>query len=141
MKNLATKLFLTFAAVCVWGSALNAQSYQITANIPFAFHAGKTSLPAGRYVAQKPFETQVQSLVGPNGRSIAVAIGNPWTDSKKQEPRLVFHRYGHEDFLAEIWNGEGTGTRLQPSKAERQEQETEAANRPEEVTVIMASLR
>jgi hypothetical protein len=59
----------------------------------------------------------------------------------RQQPRLVFHRYGNEYFLAEIWNGEGTGTRLVPTKAERDAMETVAANRADEVTVVMASLR
>ena len=140
MKHLATKLFLTVAAACVLGSSLNAQSYKISANIPFAFHAGKTALPAGQYVAQKPFETQVQSLVSPNGGSIAVASMNNMTDTKDQA-RLVFHRYGSEYFLSEIWNGKGTGVRLQPSRAEREAKETGAANRADEVTVVMASLR
>jgi hypothetical protein len=140
MKNLATKLFLTFAAVCMLGNSLHAQSYKISANIPFAFHAGKTSLPAGQYVAQKPFESQVQSLVSPNGGKVAVASMNNMSDTKDQ-PRLVFHRYGNEYFLSEIWNGKGTGVRLQPTKEERAAKETVAANRAGDVTVVMASLR
>jgi len=140
MKSLTKNLFLTFAAVCVWGSSLNAQSYKIGANIPFAFHAGKTSLPAGAYTVEKPFASQVQLMTSKAGGRIALPPMANLSDNGKA-PRLVFHRYGNEYFLSEIWNGEGTGTRLKPSAEERMVKESVAANRADEVTVVMAGLR
>lgn len=140
MKNLTMKLFLTFVSVCVFCNALNAQAYKMGANIPFAFHAGTSNLPAGHYTVEKPFETQVQSMVSPAGRRIAVAPTGNLSDNQRQ-PRLVFHHYGTEYFLSEIWNGEGTGTKLKPTAAENQAKESVAANHADTVTVVLAGLR
>ena len=37
----------------------------------------------------------------------------------KSNPRLVFHRYGEQYFLAEIWNGDFTGRQLMRSSKEK----------------------
>ncbi len=140
MKRLTMKLFLTFAAVCAWGSALQAQSYRMSADVPFAFHLGASSLPAGAYQLEKPLETQVQSMITPSGRRVLVGLAGNLFDSRNT-PRLVFHRYGNEYFLSEIWNGKGSGTKLKPTASENSVKETAAANTARNVTIAMAGLR
>lgn len=140
MRHLTTKFLVAVGAICLWGSALSAQSYQLGAKIPFDFHVGSKSLPAGSYVAEQQSGSQVQWMVPKDGRRIVVATLSPLTDTGNQ-PRLVFHRVANEYFLSEIWNGQGTGTRLTVSPAEKAATEAVAANRAEDVTVLMASLR
>src|SRR5581483_4061193 len=91
---------------------------RVKADIPFDFMVGKTRLPAGKYCV---------SRVTARGERTA---------------RLVFHRYGNQYFLAEIWDGESNMTQqLGKSKAEREAARAERSHlaqnnvAPEIVTV------
>jgi hypothetical protein len=135
-RNLLFTLAL-MVTVCGMSSSLKAQSYSLPVNIPFAFHANNATMAAGRYVAKKPSNTEIHYLVSPDGRPFVVAIFSYLHDSSPR-PRLVFNRYGNEYFLSEIWNGEGTGTKLRQTAAEISLKESATANHhAEEVTVLM----
>jgi hypothetical protein len=102
-KNL---LSLAMSLALLMSTAAQAQSTHLKVTVPFEFTAGTVLLPAGEYEVK---------TVGPSGgpllsiRSLnsdkGLYIGsnsceslNPVADSK-----LVFHRYGEQYFLAEVW--------------------------------------
>jgi hypothetical protein len=79
----------------------------LTVNVPFDFTCGKTLIPAGSYtVSEISIEGQsfLRSIDGPRG--IFVSTNNADAD-KEGKPRLIFHRYGNQYFLAQIQYGTG----------------------------------
>ena len=113
------KLFLAAGAVWVSGVAVQAQTYEMVANVPFAFQAANNDFAPGKYMlSRKGLGTE--SLRSPNGHSTYIA-GNSHLDAKgKLQPRLVFRCYGDKRFLAEIWDTTGSGTKVAPSRRERE---------------------
>jgi hypothetical protein len=119
-----TKCMLTvFAAlvgtVLVMDLPINAQSMALQVNIPFEFHAGEKTLPAGTYTVQKRADA---ILISDGSGNASAVLANP-IDNKayKLKDLVVFHRYGEERFLSEVrWSGYSTARGLVTSSAERQ---------------------
>ena len=94
----------------------------LQANIPFAFEVGDKRLPAGQYQIESvttgsgTLQVIRQSNGGANIFLSTIAVEVHDSNSKA---KLVFHRYGSEYFLAQIWNGEGK-VRLNESKQEKE---------------------
>src|SRR5258708_5738555 len=92
----------------------------VTANIPFDFAVRGVNLPAGRYSvdARTPGVVVFRS---PDSRARAV-VGSGAAQSllPQKEGRLVFHRYGNQYFLSDIWiAGSDYGRHMPQSKQER----------------------
>ena len=81
-----------------------AQSTAMNVTIPFDFHAGNTTLPAGRYIVTRVGEAiKVSDGQGHSAFVIASAVPNPAANLDNQ---LVFNRYGDERYLSEVrWLG------------------------------------
>jgi hypothetical protein len=124
MKSLTIKMFLTLGSVCVFGTGLYAQSYKMTVDVPFPFEVAGTTQQPGHYVVGTNSSSTAQMLSNATTRhSIFIPAGaSPETNTGK--PRLTFHRYGDQYFLAAIWNPEGTGSRLPMPKREKEARET-----------------
>jgi hypothetical protein len=55
-----------------------------------------------------------------DGKSSVIRLSDPTKQrNNKSYARLIFHRYGQNYFLAEVWSGESTGRQLLKSKHER----------------------
>ncbi len=88
-------------------AAAQAQITQLKVTIPFEFTAGNVQLPAGEYEVTSAGSwggpTLLVRNVNSNGGSFVVSFScrsmKPTADAK-----LVFHRYGQQYFLAEVWN-------------------------------------
>ncbi len=119
MKNLLTKMFLTFGSVCLFGANLHAQTYSLTANVPFSFEANGAQMSPGNYLVSQPMNSQVQRMQN-RGDKCSAFIASSSHEVNNGSPRLVFHRYGNRYFLAEVWNNQGTGTKLTPRRSERE---------------------
>lgn len=88
-------------------------------DVPFAFQVGKASLPAGTYTVSKVAD---HSIVIRNRQQAGQAALMNYRDreSKRQSPKLVFHKHGQRYFLAEAWVGDRTGMELLESERERE---------------------
>jgi hypothetical protein len=122
MKRQLANLILAVSSVCIYGSvvagsALHAQSYEMVAKVPFAFHLDKTDFPAGTYIVERSGTAAFQVIENRNGHKAAIP-GGTYLENKGT-PRLVFRCYGNERFLAEVWNTTGTGSRVPVTKRER----------------------
>lgn len=88
-------------------STLFAQSESqrlMKANVPFAFGVEDCSLPAGEYTifAAKPDRTI--RIASTDGRySVVVNTLLNYAEKPAPKSRLVFHKYGDEYFLAQVW--------------------------------------
>ena len=132
MKNVFTKGLLKFGLLAVIalisaGAPAKAQSlqYKLTANIPFDFTVTDKKLPAGKYSvsrAQLGNGDLVIQIVSENGRENVSRLTIPVvTRDPAKEGLLVFHQYGDEYFLFEIWPAGGqTGRALPRSRTERE---------------------
>jgi hypothetical protein len=123
-----TKIGLTIAmgTVIAVGSA-HGQSlaYPIRANIPFDFTVGEEKLPAGEYSIGRARQDSgdtvlaISSVDRPgNAFPITSAVQ---TLEPKGTGTLVFHRYGDEYFLFQVWAaGANTGRVIPKSRGERE---------------------
>jgi len=118
-----------------------AQTASMKVNVPFDFIVNGKTLPAGEYkvdglststgtIAIRNTETTAKLMTLTNGcESIEAA------DASK----LVFHRYGGQYFLAQVWSaGSSEGRELPRSRAER---ELASNNQPAPQLVAIAALR
>ncbi len=112
MKKHALILFVVCAAfVSMAATAAQAQAL-IKADVPFEFCAGHGVLPAGEYsIGRIDTASQILLLASAVRKvEIVMPLTTDWrTDF--ETPKLVFHRYGNEYFLAEIWTSTDTAVR------------------------------
>jgi hypothetical protein len=88
-----------------------AQSTRMIVTIPFDFHVGAKTLPAGSYIVNRQGEAiQISDSRGHTAFVISSAVPNP---AAKLDNQLVFNRYGDDAYLAEVrWLGYSTGRGL-----------------------------
>jgi hypothetical protein len=128
MKNAVIKMGL-LAVITIIAASVSAQAqslaYRLTANIPFDFSVTGKKLPAGEYWinrAQQGNGDTVVQIRSTDGHSNIARLTIPIsTYNPVKEGTLVFHRYGEEYFLSEIWPAGGlTGRELPKSNAEHE---------------------
>jgi len=118
---------LAVIALISAGAPAKAQSlqYKLTVNIPFDFTVNDKKLPAGKYsigraqLSEGDLVIQISSVDGDKSIS-RITIPVVARDDVK-DGVLVFHQYGDEYFLSEIWPAGGhTGRALPRSRTERE---------------------
>ena len=107
---------------------------RVKANIPFDFSIGDKKLPSGEYSVGRVrpnFDDVVLSIEDQGGRSKAIRTSIPViTRDITSKGKLVFHRYGDQYFLYQVWPaGATTGRQFVRSRSEREIQENVVANR------------
>ena len=104
-------------------SNAQSQSTQLRANIPFDFVVGDQTLAAGEYmIGQATLSaTDAIKLRSTDSHQNAIRFTNTVEgNTPKGRGMLVFHRYGENYYLAEIWTpGSAEGRQLLKSKAEK----------------------
>jgi hypothetical protein len=92
-------------------------------NIPFDFVVGGKILPAGDYTIEpNRRDSENVWLIKPkDGGTSAFVITNPVRATETQETtKLVFHKYGDQYFLSQIWTAGGnSGRELSMPRRER----------------------
>ena len=114
-------LLLSLAVGLLLAAAPGFAQADLEASVPFGFYAGKNVLPAGTYTLDvdnagmvwiKREDRRGRAVVG------SVGIGGRGFD---HESKLVFHRYGDEYFLSEMWvSGRSAGRKF--SRTPREDQ-------------------
>jgi hypothetical protein len=118
-------LLLALAILAV-GTQAKAQSlqYRLTANIPFDFTVADKKLPSGKYSigrAQTSIGDLVLQINSVDGAGVLTRLTLPVaTNNPKEKSTLVFHRYGDQYFLFQVWPAGGSvGRALPKSRSER----------------------
>ena len=103
----------------------------VTADIPFDFIIGDKTLPSGRYtVSSATNDGQGLKIIARSGKAAAFRLSNPVTaKNEKLRPRLVFHRYGEQYFLVQVWSRDHYGRQLMQCKMERNLRQELASNK------------
>lgn len=131
IRLLACGAMLTLAVN--WGAAQT-----VRANIPFNFVAGSASLAAGEYMVEGAgLSDQILQLCGVKSRGCIVMLASEVGSSRGAiQGKFVFHRYGGQYFLSEVWSpNDGLVKTLPESRRERQL----AKSGTESVVAIMAA--
>jgi hypothetical protein len=96
----------------------------LEADIPFQFHVGNTSLPAGKYTIHQLENSDLvmMEISSADGKVSALFdVEATETKSAPEKSELIFHKYGDRYFLSEMFDeGNANGNKLLESRDERQ---------------------
>jgi hypothetical protein len=104
MKSVRTLITvcLLFTAVTLFAQTENHRL--MTVKVPFSFSVQDHSLPAGEYNIFTVLPERAIRITSTDGRYSAIVNTLPnYASSPSENSRLIFHRYGDEYFLAEVW--------------------------------------
>ena len=94
-------------ALCAgYAENANAQTTYFTADIPFTFHVGNQSLPAGEYTVRctnPASDVKVLQLRSKDGKSNVLVRTNSIVGRMNKDTKLVFNRYGNQYYFAQAW--------------------------------------
>ena len=129
-----------FVLLAVWSAS--AQSTPTTFKVPFAFVAGATALPAGEYHISNGPAPGTLSLRGDDLHTIQVSVGNLEILNASGQTKLVFHRYGSQYFLSQLWiEGNNLGREIPIGRQERELAQKNGSDSMELVTVSVQAAR
>ena len=135
-KNL---LSLAMSLALLMSAAAQAQTTHMIVTVPFEFTAGNVQLPAGEYEveAMGPWGGSTLSVHNVNSNAGSVVLSNSCQSKKPAaNAKLVFYRYGHQYFLAQVWNRNsvaGSQIQINPRQTEL------AKNQSKDQVVLIAS--
>ena len=124
LSGIVLGLILVVSAVP--GHADDTKKIKVT--IPFDFVVGTKQLKAGNYVVQSWGNSGDGALLfrSEDGDAQQIVFVVPVENNAGNHERLVFHRYGDEQFVAQVWfMGDEEGYELIPGAREKES----AANR------------
>jgi hypothetical protein len=136
MKSAGTVITICLLLIA---STLFAQSEDqrlMKVNVPFSFGVEDVSLPAGEYIIFTATPGRTIRIVSADGKYSAV-IDTLLNRAEKpaNKSRLVFHKYGNEYFLAEVWTA-GQNESRNPLSGKRAMELASSGSRPQTTTVI-----
>jgi hypothetical protein len=121
-KSVLIAGFFQFVVALLLAAPAVAQQSHYTIHVPFPFHIDGRVLPAGEYSVVVVARGAVQ-IHGIDRRADAT-FGAPrvsWSSPTLQSEELIFHRYGQQYFLSQVWFGVGDqGYALSVSRTERE---------------------
>ena len=104
MKNYAAIALLACVAFATLGPTPSRAQVLMKAHVPFSFRARGGTLPAGDYSISETSTTSEVVLLSAGKRGVELVMpNNTASRSDVSDSKLIFHRYGDEYFLAEIW--------------------------------------
>jgi len=96
---------------------LEAQSQAMRVDIPFAFHVGRETLPAGIYTVRKV--SDALSIDDGKGHTAVVLTNAIRNRAAGVQNQIVFNRYANDYFLSEArWTGYGAARGLMKTRFE-----------------------
>jgi hypothetical protein len=118
--EMRTQILKGIGAASVLGAMLvlsaGVQAADVKANVPFTFAVNKKVLSPGTYT----ISTNEATVLIRGFNDGAVTLSQRTESQKAQSPKLVFHRYGDQYILREIWTGSGVGRQLPETRRERE---------------------
>ena len=136
MKNAICRTTGMLALALLAATTIRAQE-PVLVKIPFEFTAGKMTLPAGEYRVLQGYASPAL-LIQRMDRSAATFVNSNAVASNQPQAqtKLVFHCYGKQCFLAQVWRaGESRGRELLKSANEK-EQAIARNEAPDQVTIV-----
>ena len=121
-------------------------SSSIRVNVPFDFTADHSILPAGKYTIQSAgvnFNGVIRITSDDNKATVFLLTHSAQSILSRDETVVIFHRYGDQYFLFQVWAiGDTIGSEIPKSSLERQagggidnEKGQSASGEPAEVVI------
>ena len=105
-------------------------------NVPFSFGVEGHSLPAGEYLVFTVTPERSIRIISSDGKHSAIVNTLPnYASSPSTNSRLVFHKYGNEYFLAQVWTA-GQNVARNPLSSKRAMEIASGGGKPETKTII-----
>jgi hypothetical protein len=123
-RQLLVLIALATLATALTTNAFGQAGKRVAANVTFDFQIGDRTFPAGEYwigslSRQSDNILRIRSIGDANRNEIILA--NHSREGKRQTPRLVFHKYGENYFLSNIFlDTEQWGYSIRPSRRQRE---------------------
>jgi len=118
--------------------AVSAQSVTVRAKIPFSFVVNGTTLPAGEYTLRQENSPGTMIIRGTDhGVGAMTVVAPPSAPARVENPGLVFHAYGNQYFLFQIWTSGDQGSQIPRTHREREV----SAHRNTPRQVVVAAVR
>ena len=125
IKRLTMLSLVSMFTLCAAAASANAQlTIPIRAKIPFDFNVGEKKLPAGKYTFSRLSGFSDNHAMSVSNADASVHVFQSTFEASalkaKNESTLVFHKYGDQYFLEQIFlGGEREGTQIAESRSER----------------------
>ena len=119
MKNVFTNLMTSAVLLFTLGGAVEAQTHRMVVTVPFEWELNGQHLNAGKYEISQDVSLTVMQIADPAHHTGSLVLLTPASD-KNSTPRLVFHRYGNQYFLAEVVAPGRAISKLSVSRAEKE---------------------
>jgi hypothetical protein len=123
-QRVVTAVFAVLLAVAGATSAFAQYGPTLRADMGFEFTAGAAKLPAGEYTLQAAagMGQPLLTLRGEEGSAAAFLLSNAaYSVTPPEQSKLVFHKYGDQYFLAQIWvEGSTRGWQVPAGRSERE---------------------
>ena len=108
----------------------------MTVSIPFSFTVDTHTLPAGEYYVLSVTPERTIRLSSTDGKHTLTVNDLPnYASSPSPNSRLVFHKYGNEYFLVQVWT-KGDNVARDPLVSPRAMEIASSGGTPETFTVI-----
>jgi len=122
MKRQILSVAAAFLLSIIAAAQCDAQQTVMKVNIPFAFGAGNTMLPAGEYGIRRYAVGEVVQLIRQSDGEPLILVTTLAVErtGKPLSPGLIFNQYGNDYFLSEIWVGNTQGRQLRKSPLEKE---------------------
>ena len=135
-------LLITLA---VTPATAQSSSHFVRIRVPFEFTVKDKTLPPGEYIVRRSVSDSPEMLlirsVG-GGSGVYILTNNVQAKTRQSESKLVFHRYGDQYFLSQVWTaGDSAGRELPKSGRERAADRELAKNAVERQTVTLIAHR
>lgn len=144
MKKVTRVAIASLALVLLVTAFAPAQGrYGVRATVPFEFRVLDQVFPAGEYTITYPTGPHREVVMITNADGVALRLVQTFQSMpavKSGEPYLLFHRYGNESFLTQIWTpGMDTGRQFPKARLEKELARAELANGgPVKVALVVA---
>ena len=125
IKRLTILSLISMFTLCAAVASANAQlSIPIRARIPFDFNVGDKQLPAGEYTFSRLSGFSDTKIMSVSSVDASTRVFQSTFEAQvlipKKDSTLVFHKYGDQYFLEQIFlGGEREGTQIAESRSER----------------------
>jgi hypothetical protein len=136
MKSARTLIttYLLFIAATLFAQTTSQRLMKV--NIPFAFGVEDRSLPAGEYLVFTVTPERSIRFISIDGKHSAIVTTMPnYSSLPSENSRLVFHRYGNQYFLAQVWTA-GQNVARNPLSSKKAMEIASSGERPETLTVV-----
>jgi hypothetical protein len=136
MKSARTLITICLLLTAAVFAQMTSSQRLMKVDIPFAFGVQDQSLSAGQYLVFTVTPERSIRIVSANGKHSAIVNTLPnYAKEPSSNSRLVFHRYGNEYFLAEVWTA-GQDVARNPLSSKKAMESASNGERPEAFTVV-----